>query len=119
RTLARGLDGVDLVLNAAGPFAATAGVLIAACIRNGVHYLDITGEAGVIEAAAGRDAEARAAGVMLMPAVGFDVVPSDCLASYVCRRAGAPTSLHIAVSGLELMSRGAALSIIETLDKPV
>jgi short subunit dehydrogenase-like uncharacterized protein len=119
RSLERALDGVSVVLNAAGPFSATSGVLTAACIRHGVHYLDITGEAPVIEAAARRDAEARAAGVMVMPAVGFDVVPSDCLAAHVWGRAGAVTSLHIGISGLELMTRGAALSIIETLDKPV
>jgi short subunit dehydrogenase-like uncharacterized protein len=119
RTLEGGLAGVSVVLNAAGPFSATSGVLTAACIRHAVHYLDITGEAPVIEAAARRGAEARAAGVMLMPAVGFDVVPSDCLAAHVWGRAGAVTSLHIGISGLELMTRGAALSIIETLDKPV
>jgi short subunit dehydrogenase-like uncharacterized protein len=119
RALDRALERVGVVLNAAGPFSVTAGVLIAACIRAGVHYLDITGETEVIESAARCDAEARSAGVMVMPAVGFDVVPSDCLAAYVSRRAGRATSLFIGIAGLELLSRGAARSIIETLDKPV
>jgi short subunit dehydrogenase-like uncharacterized protein len=120
RAFERALAGVSVVLNAAGPFSATAGPLVTACIRHGVHYLDLTGETRVIEAAAQQDRYARATGTMIMPAVGFDVVPSDCLAAHVCRRAGpAVTSLHIGVSGLESMSRGAALSIIDTLDRPV
>jgi len=119
RAIERALDGVSVVLNAAGPFAATAGPLAAACIRRGVHYLDITGEATVIDALAKRDADAKAAGVMVMPSVGFDVVPSDCLAVHVSRRAARVTSLHIGISGLELLSRGSAKTIIAMLDKPV
>ena len=40
----------------------------------------------MFEALAARDAEAKAAGVMLLPGVGFDVVPSDCLAAHMKRR---------------------------------
>jgi short subunit dehydrogenase-like uncharacterized protein len=42
-------------------------------LATGTHYLDITGEPVVLEAAAAADA----AGVMLLPATGFDAVPSD------------------------------------------
>jgi short subunit dehydrogenase-like uncharacterized protein len=52
-----------------------------ACLRNRVHYLDITGEIDAFEVLATQDAEARARGVMLLPGVGFDVVPSNCLAA--------------------------------------
>ena len=41
--------------------------------------LDITGEIAVFEAIAAQDAAARKAGIMLLPGIGFDVVPSDCL----------------------------------------
>ncbi len=118
RALERALDGVSVVLNAAGPFSATAGPLVIACLRREVHYLDVTGEATVIESLARRDAEARAAGITVMPSVGFDVVPSDCLALHVIRRAGPVTSLHIGLSGLALLSRGSAKTVIESLDKP-
>ncbi|MGO9048247.1 MAG: hypothetical protein ACLQFW_15400, partial [Xanthobacteraceae bacterium] len=43
---------------------------------------DITAEVDVFEALFARDAEAMRAGVTLMPGVGFDVVPSDCLAAH-------------------------------------
>ncbi len=57
-----------------------------ACLRNRVHYLDITGEIDVYEALAARGADAKARRVMLLPGVGFDVVPSDCLAAHLKRR---------------------------------
>jgi saccharopine dehydrogenase (NAD+, L-lysine-forming) len=77
----RGLAGLRAVLHCAGPFAHTSRPMVDGCLRNGVTYLDITGEVTVFEACAARDAEARLAGIMLMPGVGFDVVPSDCLAA--------------------------------------
>jgi short subunit dehydrogenase-like uncharacterized protein len=74
------LAEVDAVLHIAGPFSATSQPMADACLRTGTHYLDITGEIDVFEALAARDAEAKRAGTMLLPGVGFDVVPSDCLA---------------------------------------
>jgi short subunit dehydrogenase-like uncharacterized protein len=70
-----GLSGIRAVLHCAGPFAQTSHPMVDACLRNGVTYLDIKGEVTVFEACAARDAEARMAGVMLMPGVGFDIVP--------------------------------------------
>ena len=74
-----GIRDVDLVLHCAGPFSHTAKAMADACLRTKTHYLDITGEVSVFEDAAARDQEARAAGIMLMPGAGFDVVPSDCV----------------------------------------
>ena len=44
------------------------------------HYLDITGEYAIFEMAEALSDKARAAGIMLMPGVGWDVIPSDCIA---------------------------------------
>jgi short subunit dehydrogenase-like uncharacterized protein len=63
---------------------------------HGVHYLDLTGEIPVFEAVAARDAEAKKRRVMLLPAVGFDVVPTDCLAVHLRRRLPAATRLALA-----------------------
>jgi short subunit dehydrogenase-like uncharacterized protein len=71
------LEGARVVLHCAGPFVQTSRAMVDACLRRGVHYLDVTGELAVFEAIAARDAEARACGVTLLPGVGFDVVPSD------------------------------------------
>ena len=69
-----GLAGITAVLNRAGPFSHTALRMAEACLRTRAHYLDITGEEAVFDALAGRDAEARDRGVMLLPGVGFNVL---------------------------------------------
>lgn len=84
--IAAALRDVRVVLHLAGPYVWTSEPMASACLRTGTHYLDITGELPVLQALAARDAEARSAGVMLLPAVGLDSVPSDCLAAHLLRR---------------------------------
>ena len=91
----RGTPKVDAVLHIAGPFSATSKPMADACLRTGTHYLDITGEIDVFEALAARDMEAKKAGIMLLPGVGFDVVPSDCLALHLKQRMPDATDLKI------------------------
>ena len=110
-----GLSQVDAVLHAAGPFSQTSKPMVDACIRTGTHYLDITGEIDVFEACAARDEEAKKAGVMLMPGVGFDVVPSDCLAAHMKARLPDATELTLAISGLGHMSHGTAKTVVESI----
>src|SRR2546426_990803 len=74
--LAAALRDVRVVLHAAGPFSLTARPMLDACLEAGVHYLDLSAGIDEIEAAVARDAEARRRRIMVMPAVGFDVVPS-------------------------------------------
>lgn len=109
----RGLDGVDVLLNCAGPFVATCDPLSEACLRNHCHYLDITGEIEVFERMAARDAEAKSAGVMLMPGCGFDVVPTDCLAAYLKAKMPDAERLALGFQGLSEVSQGTARTAIE------
>ncbi len=103
------------VLNCAGPFSHTAKQVANACLRNGAHYLDITGEISVFEMMARKGKEAEKLGLMLLPGVGFDVVPSDCLAAYVARRLPCATNLVIAIQGVGSISRGTALTSIQNI----
>lgn len=112
-----GLAGVGLVLNCAGPFTRTAEPVTAACLRLGAHYLDVTGEIPVFETLAFRHAAAQKAGVMLLPGVGFDVVPSDCLAAHLKRRLPSATHLALAFQAGIGASRGTATTMAENLDK--
>ncbi len=89
------LAGVAVVLHCAGPFLATSQPMVAACLRTGTHYLDITGELPVFDAVARRDDAAKAANVMLMPGAGFDVVPTDCLAMHLQQRLPSATRLAL------------------------
>jgi short subunit dehydrogenase-like uncharacterized protein len=109
------LEDAGVLVNAAGPFAATAKPLIDACLRAGTHYLDISDELKALEACAARDAEARSAGIMLMPGCGFHVVPSDCLAAYVTAGLDKATKLIIAIRGLERLSRGTRRTLIANM----
>lgn len=113
--LHRGLEGVTVVLHCAGPFAATAAPMIAACLAAGAHYLDITGEIDVFEMAHARDAAARAAGVLLCPGVGFDVVPTDCVAAALKRALPDATRLALGFDSRSRLSRGTATTSVESL----
>jgi short subunit dehydrogenase-like uncharacterized protein len=89
--------------------------MIEACLATGADYLDITGEIDVIEYAASQSTRASQAGVALLPAVGFDVVPSDCLAAMLAERLPSATRLELAFSGTGGMSAGTAKTALEAL----
>lgn len=113
------LAGCSVVIHSAGPFSRTSKPMVDACIRNRAHYLDITGEISVFEtlASGARSAEARTAGIMLLPGSGFDVVPSDCLAAHLKRRLPTATWLTLAFSGGTGLSRGTATTMIENIER--
>jgi short subunit dehydrogenase-like uncharacterized protein len=115
--IAKNLAGISVVLNCAGPFARTAEPLARACMKAGTHYLDITGEFGVFEALASLNTKAQTSGVMLMPGVGFDVVPSDCLAAHMKRRMPDATSLTMAFQAIGQPSHGTATTMVENVGK--
>lgn len=117
RAMDEALRGIDVVLHCAGPFAHTWRPMVDACLRNRAHYLDITGEIAVFEGCASRDEEARAAGIMILPGSGFDVVPSDCLAAHVKSRLPDATHLALGFMGLSAVSHGTALTTVENIDK--
>ena len=115
--IVKNLSGVGLLLNCAGPFSATAAPLMEACLRAGLYYLDITGEIDVIEAAFAHSERAKQSGISLIPAVGFDVVPSDCLAALLAARLPDATRLLLAFTGAGRMSPGTTKTTIESLPK--
>lgn len=113
--VATALKGKKALLSVAGPFSATAQQLMTAAIESHVHYLDVTGEIPVLEMAAKLGPSAKKAGITLLPGVGFDVVPSDCLAAHTASRSKNPVSLKLAIKGLGGPSRGTAKTVIEAL----
>jgi len=100
------LEETEFVLHCAGPFSLTSKLMVEACLRNQRHYLDITGEITVFETLARLDAKAKDAGIMIMPGVGFDVVPSDCLAKYLKGKLPSATDLSLAFYGMGKISHG-------------
>lgn len=115
----QGLAGISLVLHAAGPFVHTARPMMEACLRNGIHYLDITGEIEVFELAHSFDAAARAAGILLMSGTGFDVVPTDCAAVFLKNQMPDATHLRLAFASVGGgISHGTAMTMAEGLGAP-
>ncbi len=114
--LATGIAGCGTVLHCAGPFVRTSRPMVDACLAAGVDYLDITGEIGVFESVLKRSAEARQAAVALLPGIGFDVVPTDCLARELQTRLPDATHLDLAfVTEGGGWSRGTLATMIESL----
>lgn len=111
------LKNFQVVLHCAGPFSHTSKPMADACLRTQTHYLDITGEIAVFEALAARNEEAKEAKVMLLPGVGFDVVPSDCLAAYLKRRMPSATRLALGIQGLGRISHGTATTMVENINR--
>lgn len=67
-----------VVLSCAGPFARYGKHLADACVQHGTHYADISGELPWIEALRSKHHETCVAqGISMIPASGFDSVPSD------------------------------------------
>lgn len=109
---------VEAVLHCAGPFVLTYRQMAEACIRTKRHYVDISGEIEGFEALAKMDAEAKQAGIMLLPGGGFDIVPSDCLSAFVSGKLANATSLEIYIKSIGGgVSRGTARSGIENNER--
>jgi short subunit dehydrogenase-like uncharacterized protein len=113
--ITKAIEGADLVFHAAGPFAHTSEPMVTACIARGAHYVDVTGEIAVFARTLDRDAEARRANVSLISGVGFDVIPTDCLAKFVADKLPDARHLEIAFATAGKASGGTTKSMIEAL----
>ena len=108
-----------LLLNCAGPFSKTAAIMAKGCIQAGTHYLDITGEYRVFEHLMTFDQEARNKGVIVMPGVGFDVVPTDCMALHLHEALPDATRLVLAFASRPAgVSSGTARTALQHAGEP-
>jgi short subunit dehydrogenase-like uncharacterized protein len=101
---------------AAGPFSKTSAPALEACLSAQTAYLDITGEVDVFEAVFARDADAKKAGVAVLPGTGFDVVPSDCLAKALSEALPEAETLTLAFRGFK-SSAGTMKTMLEGIPK--
>lgn len=113
--IAEHLGGISTILLAAGPFSRTSAQVRGACRLRQIHYLDITGEIDVLEACFEEDEQNTRAGCVFMPGVGFDVVPTDCLAVSLSQDLLDATLLEIVIETSGLPSRGTAKTMLEAM----
>ena len=112
------LGPFDIMINCAGPFSATAEPMMQACLKSQCHYLDITGEIDVFELGHRLDYKAKERGIVLCPGVGFDVIPTDCVAAKLVE--ALPDSTHLTLafeSTAGKMSPGTMKTSIEGIAK--
>ncbi|MET0593089.1 MAG: saccharopine dehydrogenase NADP-binding domain-containing protein [Polyangiaceae bacterium] len=110
--LASLLKGFDVVLNSAGPFSRTCRPMLDACLAARCHYLDVSGELDVMAATYERHRDATEARIAIVPAVGFNVVPMDCLAAKLAGQCDRAIRLELGFEGYEL-SGGTAKTYLE------
>ena len=80
-----------VILSTAGPFHRYGSKLVASCIKNHAHYVDITGENfWVKDLIEKHHAEASAKGIRIIPSCGFDSIPSDLGAFFSAQAIGKP-----------------------------
>jgi short subunit dehydrogenase-like uncharacterized protein len=111
--LNRAVADVDLVFHAAGPFVFTGEPMIQACLATHTHYLDIAGEIPNLLNTFHHAQAARQAGIALIPGVGFDVIPTDCLAKHLADQEPGAVVLELAVDALSTPSAGTVRSLLE------
>jgi short subunit dehydrogenase-like uncharacterized protein len=114
--LHRILSEVKIVLHAAGPFKHTAKKMMEACLATQTHYLDITGEIEVFEMAKLYHEKAIQQNITIMPGVGFDVVPTDCMALFLKNKLPDAMYLRLAFASIGGgYSHGTAITMAEGL----
>ncbi len=77
-----GLDALcaqtRVLITTVGPYYMYGQEVVAACVRQGTHYCDLTGEPHFVAAmAAAHDEAARASGARIVHNAGYDSIPSD------------------------------------------
>lgn len=111
------LEGVHTVLNCAGPFKYTAKDLMDACLKTKTNYLDITGEIPAMHLAFSLNRAAKENGIVILPSVGFDVIPTDCLAKRLKEKMPNATHLKLGlINKRGKISRGTWLTSLEFLE---
>ena len=114
--LAKTIEEYDLVFHSAGPFKYTSAPMVKACLKTGTNYVDITGEVPVFEQNFKFDKQAKDKEIAIISGVGFDVVPTDCLARYVSEKIEKPTSLDLGITAMSNPSPGTLKTMLEHYD---
>jgi short subunit dehydrogenase-like uncharacterized protein len=109
------LANTHTVLHCAGPFVHTYKQMAQACLKTKTNYLDITGEIPVFLGVYALDKQAKEAGIAMIPGIGFDVVPSDCLAKFASEHLEGATEIEIALNALSQISAGTMKTVLEGL----
>ncbi|NJP94858.1 NAD(P)H-binding protein [Nonomuraea sp. FMUSA5-5] len=115
--LARAFEGCDVVVGCAGPFSEVGDPVVRAAIAAGAHYVDTSAEQLFLRHVFDTYAErAEQAGVSVVPAVGFDILPGDMIAHLAGAEVEPLDELTIAYQTNDFdMTRGTIRSSLQVL----
>lgn len=99
----------QVLINAAGPYASTAKHAMEACLKAGVHYLDISAELDSYRLAESLDDQAKRSGVQLISGAGL-FVSYDALVVHLSKKIIEPEYLRVGFRHYGGFSRGSVLS---------
>ncbi len=111
-----------VVLSTAGPFALYGSALVAACVEQRTHYVDITGETPWVRGLIDRHhVQAAKDGTRIIPCCGFDSVPSDLgtwlVAAAMLQQHGEPcSSVKACFSMRGGLNGGTLASLLNVID---
>jgi short subunit dehydrogenase-like uncharacterized protein len=116
--LERALRDVRVMITCVGPFMKLGETAVQAALRAGVHYVDSTGEGPFIRALIdSRHDEAVRAGIVIAPAMGFDEVPGDVVATMAAAGMTEP-ELMLTYAIPSSASAGTLRSILDIIASP-
>lgn len=123
-----GLDSIfsqtKVVISCAGPYAKVGMPVVAACVRNGCHYIDITGEPQFIRAVIDSyHEEAISKKLKLVSTCGWDCVPSDLGVYFIVKQleksGTTPCEVQLVVDDFKGgISGGTIASVLNMLKQP-
>jgi len=116
----------DVLVSTVGPFTRWGAAAVEAAVDAGAHYLDSTGETPFIRRVFEQHGpRARAAGVGLLTAFGYDWVPGNLAGALALRDAGDRASrvqvgyfMTGSADGSSAMSGGTRASLVEAMTEP-
>jgi len=80
-----------VVISTAGPFHRYGSKLVASCVNNLTHYVDITGETFWIKEMIDKHhSDALSKGIRIIPSCGYDSLPSDLGVFFSAKKLGKP-----------------------------
>lgn len=103
------LSDKQVLLNAAGPFRYTALQAMEACLKAGIHYLDISAELDTYQLAESLDEKAKLAKIQLMSGAGL-FVSYDALVVHLSKQVENPQSIQVGFRHYGGFSKGSVLS---------
>jgi short subunit dehydrogenase-like uncharacterized protein len=96
-----------VVLNLVGPYTLYGRPVIEACVSNGAHYVDLTGEIPFVrQMIDAYDARAREAGVKVVQVCGFEALPPDLMVLLAAETARERWGEGLAEADLEVSIEG-------------